>query len=227
MSGTERAPVEHAGIVEVIGCETIGPRMLELRFAKPEGFGHLPGQRIRLIQGGIERDYSLVSAPSDPEPALCVRIVEGGAFTTLLAAAKPGDRFGFTGPHGYFTYRNSPRPAIFVATGTGIAPFVSMARSGITGFTVLHGVSVPEELCYAEILKRAAGRYVPCVTRTPEGHPAETELHRGRVTGWLETELAPGGYDFYLCGRMDMVRDVTLIIDERFPDSRVYTELFY
>jgi hypothetical protein len=34
-------------------------------------------------------------------------------------------------------------------------------------------------------------------------------------------------YDFYLCGRGDMVRDVTLIVDELFSGSLLYTETFY
>ena len=49
----------------------------------------------------------------------------------------------------------------------------------------------------------------------------------GRVTEYLDQHLTPGTYDFYLCGRSEMIRDVTLLIDERFPGSLVYTELFY
>jgi len=49
----------------------------------------------------------------------------------------------------------------------------------------------------------------------------------GRVTDYLETELPPLPYDFYLCGRSDMIRDATLLVDERFSDSYVYTEIFY
>jgi hypothetical protein len=36
-----------------------------------------------------------------------------------------------------------------------------------------------------------------------------------------------GLYDFSLCGREEMIRDVILLVDQRFPDSLVYTESFY
>jgi NAD(P)H-flavin reductase len=51
-------------------------------------------------------------------------------------------------------------------------------------------------------------------------------LH-GRVSDYLEAHLPDGAYDFYLCGRQDMIRDVTLLVDEKFPGSLVYAETFY
>jgi ferredoxin-NADP reductase len=48
----------------------------------------------------------------------------------------------------------------------------------------------------------------------------------GRVTGYLEGHLPLGAYDFYLCGRGEMIREVILLADQKFPDSLVYTEPF-
>jgi hypothetical protein len=56
---------------------------------------------------------------------------------------------------------------------------------------------------------------------SPEG------FYYGRVTDYLYNNLAPGRYDFYLCGRREMIRDVTICVDEIFPDSLVFTEIFY
>ena len=42
-----------------------------------------------------------------------------------------------------------------------------------------------------------------------------------------EAKLARRAYDFYLCGREEMIRDVTLLVDEAFPGSRVYAEIFF
>jgi benzoate/toluate 1,2-dioxygenase reductase component len=47
------------------------------------------------------------------------------------------------------------------------------------------------------------------------------------VTDWVRTRLAPGSYDFYLCGRREMVRDVTGLVDESYTGSRVYSEVFH
>jgi len=186
----------------------------------------LAGQRIRLLHGAIRRDYSLVSAPNDPTLVICLKKIKGGEYSPILASAEPGTPISFIGPLGYFTYRPSDKPAVFVATGTGIAPFLSMVRSGMTGFTLLHGVHRETNLYYRDIFSRAARFYIPCVVSDDEAGSGKN-VFQGRVSHYLAEHLIPGVYDFYLCGRQEMIRDVTLLADERFPGSLVYTEVFY
>ena len=196
----------------------------EMVISSPAGFEFEPGQRIRLSHDGQERDYSIVSAPQASDLTLCIRNVAGGKFSGFLRSAEIGTSLSIDGPHGYFTYKPSSRPAVFVATGTGIAPFCSMARAGITEFILLHGVRSPEELYYAAQFQQSARKYVPCVT---EEKKLPADAFQGNVTQFLEQHFASGTYDFYLCGRREMIRDVTLLVDERYPDSLVYTEIFY
>ena len=134
-----------------------------------------------------------------------------------------GSQLTLSGPHGYFTYRSTGQPVVFVATGTGTAPYCAMARSGVHGFTLLHGVRKTADLYYTEVFRQTAKLYVPCLTSQGTG-PANT--YPGRVTRYLKEQLAPGRYDFYLCGHQRMISDATLIIDDRFPGSLVYTEAF-
>jgi ferredoxin-NADP reductase len=209
---------------ELIERRWLSNKSFELTLTKPKLFEFMPGQWIRLIHGAVERDYSLVSAPTDPNLALCIRNIEGGILSSGLSNAPVGSRFNFSGPHGYFTFRPSPRPAVFVATGTGLAPFVSMVRSGVTGFILLHGVNAAENHYYASVFKSAAKQYVPCISDTDRSSGA---YFRGRVTDYLRKDLAPGRYDFYLCGGREMVRDVTLLVDEKFQGSFIFTEIFY
>jgi len=137
-----------------------------------------------------------------------------------------GTTLEFIGPQGYFTYQSAGKPVVFVATGTGIAPFVSMARSGIAGFILLHGVQTAADLYYEALFRTSALRYVPCLsTATDAAFPGDA--FHGRVTVFLADRLPPGEYDFYLCGRREMIREATLIIDDRFPGGRVYSETFY
>jgi len=199
-------------------------KTFELELEKPSSFKYEPGQRICLIYNSISRDYSLVSAPAENELVLCIRQVGGGMLSPRLSTASVGSRLDFTGPHGYFTFQPSPRPAIFIATGTGVAPFCSMARSGIEDYTLLHGVSVAEDLYYGSVFQSTAKRYIPCLSETND--PSET-FFKGRVSNYLQTNLAPGVYDFYLCGRQEMIRDVTFLVDEKFQGSHIYTELYY
>ena len=53
-------------------------KAFEIIIERPSGFEFQPGQRIQVFFKGIERDYSLISAPSDRHLALCLRNVEGG-----------------------------------------------------------------------------------------------------------------------------------------------------
>ncbi len=190
----------------------------------PPRFEFQPGQRVCLSLGEHERDYSIVSAPGESELTLCIRNVAGGRVSALLSIIDIGSSLLINGPYGYFTYKPSPRPAVFIATGTGIAPFCSMARSGISGFTMLHGASRTDDLYYMSLFKQAAKAYVPCLT---EARKLPVNAFGGNVTEYLQRHLESKAYDFYLCGRHEMIRDVTLLIDERFPESLVYTELFY
>jgi ferredoxin-NADP reductase len=202
----------------------LSDKSFEIMISSPPGFQFKPGQRISLSLGGHVRDYSIVSAPQESELIFCIRSVAGGKLSTLLSVADIDAPLSFYGPHGYFTFRPSPRPAVFVATGTGIAPFCSMARAGISDFALLHGVRTPEDLYYAEQFKQSAHKYVPCLT---EAKKLPSNAFQGKVTDYLEQNLPSGAYDFYLCGRREMIRDATLLIDERFPDSLVYTEMFF
>ena len=109
-----------------------------------------------------------------------------------------------------------------MATGTGIAPFAAYARSGVRGYTMLHGAKMASKLAYRDMLSAGSKAYIPCLSRAGKDGP----WFNGRVTDYLEKSLPQGRYQFYLCGHREMILDATDIIDERFPDSRIFTERF-
>jgi len=147
--------------------------------------------------------------------------------SSSLAVMEPGDRLDFAGPFGYFVFRPSEHHSVFVATGTGVAPFVSMCRAGTRPSLLLHGVRGTEDLFYESELNRSAGQYVPCVSGRKAEETLPQDAFVGRVTQYLSDHLPNGHYDFYVCGRGDMIRDVTRIVDARFPGSLLYSETFY
>ena len=208
----------------ILNRRWLSPTTFELTLERPAGFNFQPGQRVRLRSGPNEREYSIAAAPGDPDVVLCIRRVTGGGVSACLSTAGIGTELCGSGPHGYFTFTPSPRPAIFVATGTGVAPFVSMARAGTRGFTLFHGVKRAEDLYYRGLLSASAQRYIACLS---EDAPADPDVLAGRVTRHLERQVPPGACDFYLCGRGEMIRDVTWLIDDRFAGSRVFSEIFF
>lgn len=209
---------------ELVDRRWLSERTFEIKFSKPSSYGIKSGQRVRIYHQQSYRDYTPVSAAGGRDITFCIRKVAGGEFSTLLSDADIGTRFRISEPEGYFTFKPSSRAPIFVATGTGIAPFCSMAGSGVTGFTLVHGVDHPRDLYYQSQLESAADHYEPCISGE---YQSDTTYFRGRVTDWLKAHLPPAAYDFYLCGRREMIRDVTWLVDERFAGSLVYSELFY
>lgn len=199
----------------------------EIRFSRPPGLQFAPGQRLRFIRNEVERDYTPVSSPQDEGIDFLVRSVKGGLFSSVLASGREGDIFRFTGPHGYFRFYPSERPPVFVATGTGVAPFVSMARAGVKGFILLHGVRRFLDLYYDPLFRKSARLYVPCLSTVKDPGEGASGGFAGRVTEYLDGHLPSGTYDFYLCGKGEMIRDVMQLVDQEFPDSLVYTEPFF
>lgn len=184
-----------------------------------------PTDRPRLHK----RSYSIASSPLDRSHVeLYLNRVDEGRFTPAFWDLEPGDRVWMDAePKGIFTLGDVPNDArlVLVATGTGLAPYVSMLRrwkadERWSRVVLVHGVRRPEELGYRRELERRAredGRvlYVPVVSR-PE--PSSTWTGRvGRVQTVLDPasfrattgeELAPDRQHVFLCGNPDMIRDV-------------------
>jgi ferredoxin--NADP+ reductase len=172
-----------------------------------------------------------------------VRRVAGGVFTPSLWSAAPGDRIWIGPPKGLFTlHPGDERTHLFVSSGTGLAPFISMAdallRSGSgPRVIVVHGASYVAELAYRDRLEgwAAGGRlvYVPTISRPSD---PTNEGWRGR-TGRAESILAPVcqwlGLDprdsvAYLCGNPDMNESGAAVLAEvGFPAAAVVRELYW
>ncbi len=205
----------------------LSDQVFEIQLTKPEGFMFTPGQRINLFHEDLGREFSMISAPDEPLITLCVQYDDEGIFSQLLGNVRTGTRLNFTGPSGYFTYQSSDRPAVFVATGTGIAPFVSMGRAGVGEFLLLHGVRMPGDLYHASQFRSIAKLYVPCISEIMDKFTACEDCFFGRVTDYILRRLPPRAYDFYLSGKDSMIRDVTRLVDDSFPGSRIYMDRMY
>src|SRR5690348_16051372 len=118
----------------LIESEERAPGLRHFVFEAEGGPLHFaPGQFVSFSHeiGGreITRAYSIASAPNgSPRFDLCLNLVEDGHFSPHLFAMQPGDRVEMREPLGLFTLRRPEREALFIATGTGIAPFRAMLQ---------------------------------------------------------------------------------------------------
>ena len=213
--------------VELLKRRWLSKNAFEIELSSPTSFEFKAGQTILLIHKSIKRYYSLLSTPNDPNLTLCVQHLPEGQISSALANAEIGFQLNLTGPHGYFTFKPSIRMPVFIATGTGIAPFVSFARSGVTDFALLHQAISADELYYQSYFHKITPKYFACLSEAPVAESSFPNLFGGMVSECIRKNLRPGSYDFYLCGEREMIREVTLLVDEIYPESRVYTEVFF
>ena len=122
----------HTLSARVLALESLSRDVTALTLGLAKGRGTLEfyaGQYVDLLLWDHRRrSYSIASSPANPEAIeLHVRRIPGGRFSAEeLPALKPGDILPFMGPLGTFFLRDDPRPVIFVAEGTGFAPFAAM-----------------------------------------------------------------------------------------------------
>jgi ferredoxin--NADP+ reductase len=241
----------------VIGREEIHPELIVLRVRpedklfefKPGQFAvmGLPGSAPR-VPGAepenpvpepdklIRRAYSIASA--SVERRYCefyLTLITSGQLTPRLFALKHGDRL-FLGPKasGVFTLDKTPpgKTAVLIATGTGLAPYVSMLRTILAHemqrkFVVLHGARYSWDLGYRGELETLARlrpnfTYIPSITRPDQDQHFLGRI--GRIQALLEqgalekdagVKLDPEHADVFLCGNPEMIKIVTGMLEKK------------
>src|SRR5580658_8239975 len=191
----------------------------------------VPGQFLsvtaKIGEDDITRAYSIVSPPDGTRFALCANLVQDGYLSPFLFALSPGDEIDFKGPYGAFILRRPVSDSIFVATGTGIAPFRSMLMTQLgahpeRSFTLIFGVRHEQGLLYHDELSALAERYpnlryMPTLTRPSEQWGGGV----GRVQQpTLEALGDRRDVDVYICGLRDMVDDVRAKLKEAGLDRK-------
>lgn len=130
---------------------------LSLRIPPNKFLDFIPGQYINLSIRNIKRSYSISSIPSDSIIELFIKKYQLGKFSYyLFNEAKVNDLLRIEGPNGtYILPKTLPRSIIFISTGTGIAPNLSLIRSAIRDrkinknrITVIHGQRYAHEHIY-------------------------------------------------------------------------------
>jgi ferredoxin-NADP reductase len=186
-------------------------------------FHFTPGQFISILHNvagkQITRAYSIASPRSaDSRFSLCLNLVSDGLVSPFLFALRPGDEIDIQEPLGYFTLRHPGHRVVFVATGTGIAPFRSMLLEhlpkGNPHITLLFGARYDYGLLYRaefEEMLRTHSHFHLLTTITRPG--ADWTGRTGRVQAHLDEALELTSYDrdtidVYICGLKEMVDDV-------------------
>jgi len=208
----------------VTSIKEIAPDVCLLTFKKKWHF--LAGQVVGIaLKGGDDpRMYSLSGGTDDKEGEIIFDVKPEGSLTPRLAKLKVGDKFFISEPFGEFTANE--KPAWWIASGTGVAPFASMVRSGFTeNKRLIQGGRFTYSFYFEDLFKKALGKnYIRCCSQE-----TGEELYSGRVTSWLEEQTdLPKDVLYYICGNAEMVVDARdILIKKEIPYENIHSEIYF
>ena len=205
-------------------------RRLELEVAEPADFSFLPGQYVDVWvpESDARRSFSMANLPGDGRIELIVKRYPGGRFSSLLdGAIAVGDELRFTGPYGAFHLRESERPVLMVAGGSGMAPILSLLRALADAGTdrpvrFFYGARSEQDLFYVDLVQELGGRLPDF-----EFVPVIGFVHEPACACIAEGELSDP--EIYMCGPPPMIDAMIELatdrhgIDER---SRIFHDKF-
>ena len=195
------------------------------------------GQFVRIaldVDGErVARAFSFVNPPQDPVLEFYGVIVPGGPLSPRLARLQPGEAlYVASNPAGFLVLSEVPeaRTLWLLATGTGLAPFLSILRTAapwqrFREIVLVHAVRHARELVYRDVIstlqeeRGAAMRYITFVSR--EAAPGSlagripAAIADGRLEAAAGAPLAPESSQVLLCGNPDMLKDAQAALAAR------------
>lgn len=211
----------------------------------PPEIKFIAGQYIQLFcpkyKGSSEEVYRAYSIASDPQEKnlidLIIRRVPNGICTTwCFDFLKTGDPVKLNGPYGDFRLSDTDAPMVFVAGGSGMAPFVSilseMHNTGskrkvkyfFGGNTVKDQCMADEMKAFEEVLE--GFEFIPVVANPQEDDKWKGET--GLVTEAVQRSYKDlSGHEGYLCGSPGMIdASIKVFTDLGMPEDNIYYDKF-
>lgn len=237
----EKYTVEH-----IVSRRDWTKKLFSFHTTRHAGFRFTPGQFARLgivhDEGIIWRAYSMASAPYDKNLEFYSIVVPDGAFTERLALLREGDSilvekasYGFLTTSRFVLEPGREHSLWLMATGTGLAPFISILHDPevwreYAHLVLVHSVREPAELAYRDTIAQLVRHpligelakkliYVPIVTRAQLPGALDKRITTLTANGELEQHvgliLDPEYARVMVCGNPEMVEDTRHIFGER------------
>lgn len=222
-------------VTEVV---TLAPEVALFRMLLDRPATFLPGQYAILNLGdGLRRAYSMANLPGTRDIEFIARRYANGAGSQQLFSLSPGTQLRLELPYGGVYLRETARPLVFVAGGTGIAPILALTREWAAGggrvgkaLCIVYGARSPRDLVFLDELRRVVSPFpqaqvIPTVDEGGSGWSGDV----GLVTDVLARHLPEpwDAYEFYMAGPPVMVQSVLRLLGEReVPITQVHYDAF-
>ena len=233
--------IEKFSVEKILSVQRWTPTLFSFTMTRPAHFKFTAGQFARIglmVQNElVARAYSVVSSPFDETLEFFSIVVPDGAFTSNLQHLKIDDELYLEKiPYGYLTLARyqlpAPQDLWLLATGTGLAPFLSMLQDFETWnkykqINLVYSVRTVEELAYVERIQEIANvfgeghdgfKFVPIITRDPNATLHDrlpTLIANGEKEKVVGMPLNPETSHVMLCGNPQMVDDTKEALKQR------------
>ncbi len=221
--------------------EPVAEGTMAFHFDKPAGFSHEAGQNAMFTlpdlreedAAGPTRAFTIASAPHEPELMIATRMRDS-AFKRFLGAAPAGTKIEMEGPLGVMVlHEDASRPAVFLAGGIGITPFLAMARDAAKRklphpIVLFYSNRRPQDAAFLAELERLQGpkfRLVATMTDAPEWRGEKRRISRELLAEHVRDLRAPV---YYFAGPPGMTMAVQGMLKELgVSEDEMRSEEFY
>lgn len=184
------------------------------------------GQHILLgkADDNDQREYSIYSGENDQYLEVLIKEVVDGSVSRHLKSLVPGDMLKIEGPLGFFGLNKEKITTgkfLFVASGTGIAPFHSMVKSNPgLNYKILHGIRKCNEAYGKDDYE--SERYIRCASRE-----ADCDFE-GRVTDFIKQNEFDSETNCYFCGNFKMIKEAMDLLEKKgIPGNQLHAEVYF
>lgn len=233
---------------QVVGQKRLTHDIVALDILMDEAMHYTAGQYAQIsVPNEIEspRSYSFAFAPSTTGDAMVqfyVRAVPGGKMSNWAQGDILGREVSVEGPFGDFYLRESERPILCIAGGSGLAPIKALLEDALAykstrPVVFLFGARTQQDLYCLDQINRIANQwagdftFVPVLSEEPKlsEEPEESDWKgaRGLVTDLLD-QYASGDTEAYLCGPPPMLDAAEEKLDcIGIPSDRIFSDKFF
>jgi NAD(P)H-flavin reductase len=224
---------------EVVSKTQLTHKMFKLvvKLIEPSEMVFKAGQCVAFhVNPKNKRLYSIASVPSQKSVLdFLIDISPGGLGSQMVDAMQPGNQFELSGPFGIFTVPETDKGLLFIGTGSGLAPYISMvpalSEQGVLNNTELWwGVRSEQDIFSKEDLDSFVQQNKNFKYNLTLSQPSESwQGVRGRITTHL-TEMPSEYFQnkiAYICGSTPMIKEVrTLLISKGIEPKNIKIEIF-
>lgn len=209
----------------VVEVRLFGASLFEL-VVERNGLEFTPGDCVAIYTAEDKsRPYSIASGSNEKELRFLIRKMDGGEVSPWLMTRQPGDTIRITPPFGWFRPGQDieDAPFVFLATGTGIAPFLSFLYSYDRAPTqCLYGVRRVEDAIGFNLIQKR------CPSMLAVSRERAKDHHHGRITDLLAQVPIDDTTHYYCCGLESMINDVSAWLQKAdVPLVRIHREVFF